>query len=151
MDDFATPGFVNGFGVPASPANYIVPGKRPISAMSPVIVVDKNGEVQLVIGGAGGTTIPTVTAYVILRHLYLNETIEEAMLARRLHHQLAPNVIDYENGLDQTILDGFLERGHVLSSSSSLSALTAISRNPDGSLTGVYDSRRGGSTITFRT
>jgi gamma-glutamyltranspeptidase / glutathione hydrolase / leukotriene-C4 hydrolase len=151
MDDFSTPGLVNGFGVPASPSNYIVPGKRPMSSMTPTIVVDKHGDVQLVIGGAGGTRIPTVVAYVILRHFYLNENIEDALLARRLHHQLAPNRIEYEPGFDQSILDGLLERGHVLNSISSLATLTAIAREDDGSLTAVFDTRRDGSAIVFQT
>lgn len=64
MDDFSTPGVVNAYGVPASPANYIEPGKRPLSSMCPTIVIDKNGDVKLVIGSAGGTRITSAVAYV---------------------------------------------------------------------------------------
>jgi gamma-glutamyltranspeptidase / glutathione hydrolase / leukotriene-C4 hydrolase len=151
MDDFSTPGTVNGFGVPASPANYIEPGKRPYSSMAPTIVLNDNNDVQLVIGAAGGTAIPTSIVFVLLRHLFLDESIEQAMFARRLHHQLAPNVLDHEIGFDPAILQGLVERGHVLSSKDLLSVVTAIARNPDGSLTSVYDARRGGSAIAFRT
>lgn len=64
MDDFSTPNITNSFGVPASPANFIEPGKRPMSSMSPAIILDKNGNVELIIGGAGGTKITSSVAYV---------------------------------------------------------------------------------------
>lgn len=64
MDDFSTPGVVNSFGVPASPANYIVPGKRPLSSMCPTIVLDNMGDVKLVLGSAGGTRITSAVSYV---------------------------------------------------------------------------------------
>lgn len=67
MDDFSTPGVVNAYGVPSSPANYIVPGKRPLSSMCPTIVIDRNGDVKLVIGSAGGTRITSAVAYVSIR------------------------------------------------------------------------------------
>jgi gamma-glutamyltranspeptidase/glutathione hydrolase/leukotriene-C4 hydrolase len=64
MDDFSTPGLVNTFGIPASPANFIEPRKRPLSSMCPTIILDENGDVLLLIGGAGGSKITTSTAYV---------------------------------------------------------------------------------------
>lgn len=64
MDDFSTPGVVNMFGVPASPSNYIAPGKQPLSSMCPTIVIDNNGDAKLVIGSAGGTRITSAVAYV---------------------------------------------------------------------------------------
>ena len=57
MDDFSTPNTENYFNVYASPSNYIVPGKRPMSSMSPTIVLDKNGDMVLVVGSSGGTRI----------------------------------------------------------------------------------------------
>jgi len=64
MDDFSTPGTRNYFGVPASPSNYIEPGKRPMSSMCPTIVLDDKGSTVFVTGGAGGTLITTATAFV---------------------------------------------------------------------------------------
>ena len=61
MDDFSTPGVVNVYGVSASPANFIKPGKRPMSSMCPSVVVNPSGDVVLVIGGSGGTRITTGT------------------------------------------------------------------------------------------
>ena len=64
MDDFSTPGTYNSFGVPASPSNYIEPGKMPMSSMSPMLVFNRDGEVVLASGGSGGTRITTATAWV---------------------------------------------------------------------------------------
>lgn len=84
MDDFSTPGFVNIYGIPASPANFIQPGKNPLSSMMPSILVDKNGNPTLVIGGAGGSRIPTGVAFTMVKHLLMGESLEEAISSRRL-------------------------------------------------------------------
>lgn len=67
MDDFSTPGHVNTYGIPASPANYIKPGKRPMSSTCPSIIMNKEGEVQLVLGAAGGSKITTAVAQVFAK------------------------------------------------------------------------------------
>ena len=64
MDDFSTPGLVNGFGFSPSASNYISPGKRPMSSMSPSIILDDNEEIVLVTGASGGSRIITATAQV---------------------------------------------------------------------------------------
>ena len=64
MDDFSTPGQHNYFGYPPSPTNFICPGKRPMSSMSPTIVTDENGDVRMVAGAAGGSRIISGTATV---------------------------------------------------------------------------------------
>ena len=69
MDDFSSAGFDNVYGVPPSPSNYIVPGKRPMSSMNPSIVLDNSGDVRLVVGGAGGTKIITGVALVLVTFL----------------------------------------------------------------------------------
>ena len=64
MSDFSTPDDTDEWGLPPSEANFIEPGKKPMSSMSPTIVTDANGDVKVIIGASGGTKITTGVAYV---------------------------------------------------------------------------------------
>ncbi|CAF1048399.1 unnamed protein product [Adineta steineri] len=113
MDDFSTPNTTNYFGVPASPANYIAPGKRPVSSMSPVIIIDKESKrIQQVLGASGGTRITTSIAQVSLLNLWFNKNIKDAIDAPRLHSQLLPQEVIAERGFDYNILQRLKQRGH---------------------------------------
>ncbi|XP_053948121.1 scoloptoxin SSD14 isoform X1 [Anastrepha ludens] len=129
MDDFSTPGLINTYGIPSSPSNYIKPGKRPMSSTCPSIVLDQNGDVKLMIGGAGGSRITTSVAQSILRYFMLNNTIQESLDAGRVHHQLAPMQVDVEPEVPEYINNYLLKVGHdinFLPKDKAYSALTAI-------------------------
>ena len=68
MDDFSVPGKPNLFNIPPSPANYIMPQKRPMSSMCPLVVTDNFGDVVLVTGASGGSHIISGVAYVSIYH-----------------------------------------------------------------------------------
>ncbi|XP_012250890.2 scoloptoxin SSD14-like isoform X2 [Athalia rosae] len=149
MDDFSSPNITNSFGLPASPANFIAPGKRPLSSMIPTILVDKNKKVRLVIGGAGGTKITTGVSIAMILNLWLGYDIKEAIDARRLHHQLFPMTVQNENGFSESILKYLHEIGHTSNTYSGLgSAVVGISVN-DGNLTANSDYRRLGVVSGF--
>lgn len=149
MDDFATPGNVNTFDMPANPANYIRPGKRPLSSTCPSIVLDDSGDVRLVVGAAGGARIPTAVAQTILRYFVLQEPIDVAVNAGRLHHQLTPMHIDMEPSVPKHTLEHLLQVGHrisILANNKAYSALTAIGHRDDEPHP-VCDHRRVGSAV----
>ncbi len=113
MDDFtAKPGVPNLYGLIQSKKNAIAPGKRPLSSMTPTIVL-KDGEVVLVTGSPGGPTIISTVAQVILRRLALGESLKSAVAAPRMHHQWQPDKILHD-GLPDQLTRELRRRGHEL-------------------------------------
>ncbi|XP_058811683.1 glutathione hydrolase 1 proenzyme-like [Topomyia yanbarensis] len=149
MDDFSSPGGVNTYGLPPSPANFIIPGKRPLSSMTPTIVTSEQNGVRMIIGGAGGSRITSSTVALLFRHLFFGEALESTMAAPRLHHQLAPMYVDYEVGFDESILEGLRKRGHVVKEKgpdAGFAAATAITKDAQNKVSVAFDPRRGGSS-----
>ncbi len=98
MDDFsAKPGVPNIFGVVGDQANEIQPGKRMLSSMSPTLLL-KEGDVEMVLGTPGGSTIFTTVFQVIINLIDFNMSAEEAVGATRFHHQLLPADLITYNG-----------------------------------------------------
>ncbi|XP_037565240.1 glutathione hydrolase 1 proenzyme-like [Dermacentor silvarum] len=91
MDDFSRPGMSNLYNLASSSPNFISPGKRPMSSMAPMILVDSAGKVQLALGGTGGSYITSGIAMVTLRAMWQGYNVKQAIDKRRLHHQLFPN------------------------------------------------------------
>jgi gamma-glutamyltranspeptidase/glutathione hydrolase len=114
MDDFTSkPGIPNGYGLIQGPANAIGPGKRPLSAMTPTIVL-KDGKLFLVLGSPGGPTIITTVANVLIGVVDFSLDIEEAVNAPRFHHQWLPDQILVEDRLSPDTMNVLRSKGHKL-------------------------------------
>jgi len=149
MDDFAAqPGTPNMFGLVQGEANAVQPGKRMLSAMSPTIVLDPQGQLLLVTGAAGGPTIITTTMEIILNVIEQHMTLADAMRAPRLHHQALPDQLDYEpNGLTVAVQDSLKAMGHTLGTRG-LATANSIMR-VRGGLDGVGEPRSGGAAVGY--
>ena len=114
MDDFAAKqGVPNAYGLIQGPANAIGPGKRPLSAMTPSIVL-KDGKLFLVLGSPGGPTIITTVANVLIGVVDFSLDIAEAVNAPRFHHQWLPDQILVEDRLSPDTMNGLRSKGHKL-------------------------------------
>ncbi len=142
MDDFsAKPGVPNQFGLVGAEANAIQPGKRMLSSMTPTII-EKNGDLFMVIGTPGGSTIMTSVFQVFLNVAEFGMDLEEAVNAGRFHHQWLPDQIRVEKGaLDQALLDQLRALGHDIREVERMAVVKAIHVLENGKLHGVGDSR----------
>lgn len=115
MDDFSVKaGVPNFFGAVGGVANEIQPFKRMLSSMSPTIVL-KDGDVKLVTGAPGGTTIITSVYQSILNTLEFNMSAQDAVDAPRFHHQLLPkDEIRHHQGLEQSVIEELTEMGYAV-------------------------------------
>jgi gamma-glutamyltranspeptidase/glutathione hydrolase len=146
MDDFTTiPGEANAFGLRQSDANLPEPGKRPLSSMSPTIVV-KDGRAAMIAGGSGGPKIISATTQCLLNVMLFQMTPEQAVSAPRFHHQWMPNTLMVDKGwMDQATLDELKRRGHDISTLSGEAVVQMITVDPgDGTIRAACDARKGG-------
>ena len=142
MDDFsAKPGVPNMYGLVGNEANAIEPGKRMLSSMTPTII-EKDGQLHLILGAPGGSTIITAVFQVFLNVAEFNMSLEEAVWASRFHHQWLPDQIMYEkDGLDNAVKKALEDKGHTLNERAYLALIKAIQVLPNGDLQGVGDNR----------
>ncbi|KAI0389116.1 gamma-glutamyltransferase 1 [Xylariaceae sp. FL0594] len=112
MNDFSIPGSSNAFGYIPSPANFIRPGKRPLSSISPIIVEDARGKLYFVIGAAGGSRIITATIQNVHHVLDQHMTAPQALAQPRLHDQLSPNQVSFEYAYDNSTVAFMKTLGH---------------------------------------
>ncbi|KCV68596.1 gamma-glutamyltransferase [Fonticula alba] len=108
MDDFSTPNTTNHYGLRDSPANYIAPGKRPLSSSVPLVVLDRlednRFETRFVLGGSGGSRILSGALNVVLNHIVRGLNLMDAIMMPRLHHQLYPNEVEAEYNYPKSIM-----------------------------------------------
>jgi gamma-glutamyltranspeptidase / glutathione hydrolase len=115
MDDFSVqPGVPNAFGLIGTDQNAVAPRKRPLSSMTPTIAVDANGRVRLVVGAAGGPTIISSTAEVLLNVVDWKLDAQAAVAAPRIHHQWSPDLLGVEADIPPDVVDGLARRGHTV-------------------------------------
>lgn len=113
MDDFSSkPGTPNMFGLIGAEANSIAPEKRMLSSMTPTIV-ERGGDLWMVVGTPGGSTIITAVTQTILNVYEFGLSMQEAVNAPRFHHQWLPDVITFENeGFSQSLKDSLRAKGY---------------------------------------
>jgi gamma-glutamyltranspeptidase/glutathione hydrolase len=142
MDDFsAKPGVPNMFGLVGKEANAIQPGKRMLSSMTPTIV-EKDGELFLVLGAPGGSTIITAVLQTFLNVVEFGMPLAEAVDAPRFHHQWLPDVILHEEkALANGVREELAAMGYSFREVKYMAVIKALQRMEDGSITAAADGR----------
>ena len=151
MDDFATaPGKPNMYGLVQGEANAVASGKRMLSAMTPSIVLDTAGNLQMVVGTPGGPTIITGVAQVILNVLDQNMSLPDAVAAPRIHHQALPDQTYYERGgLSDATVRALQAMGHKMEQRRGHSGIIAAIQKTAGGWVGVADPRYAGGALGY--
>ena len=138
MDDFsAKPGEPNMYGLVGAEANAIAPQKRMLSSMSPTIV-EKNGQLKMVVGSPGGSTIITSVMQNILNVLEYDMTMQESVSTPRFHHQWLPDNIKFETSFDTLVFNSLKKLGYEIDQTNSpiIGKVDAILVLPNGQLEG---------------
>jgi gamma-glutamyltranspeptidase / glutathione hydrolase len=151
MDDFtAQPGVPNAlYGLIQSEGNTIAPGKRPLSAMTPTIVL-RDGQLSFVTGSPGGPTIISVTLLSILNWIRLGMDAQSAINAPRFHHQWLPDVLVMEKLFPSEMEEQMKARGYEVKRTGHIGLVNAISIDPKtGERCGAADPRDNGSAIGY--
>jgi len=150
MDDFtARPGEPNAYGLIQSARNAPAPGKRPLSSMTPTIVLNEHDDVVIVAGAAGGPRIITGTTQCVLSTMVFDMDAGSAVAFPRLHHQWLPNLVRYEPDFATSELAGALDHlraaGHELQAGRASSTVQIITRrDAESPWNAASDPRRGG-------
>jgi gamma-glutamyltranspeptidase/glutathione hydrolase len=147
MDDFSVKaGAPNLYGLIQSPNNAIAPGKRPLSMMTPTIVLGKGADsnkVSLVLGSPGGSTIPTTVINDLISVVDEGLNIQQAVDAPRFHHQYLPDTLRVESTMPAPVVDALRKMNYdVVVARNSWGDSECIARDPQtGWLEGGHDNR----------
>ena len=151
MDDFTTqPGVPNAlFGLIQSEANAIGPGKRPLSSMTPTILV-RDGQLSFVTGSPGGPTIISATLLTVLNWMRLGMDAQSAINAPRFHHQWLPDEIQMEKIFSPEMEEQMKSCGHTVKRRGQIGLVNAIGIDAKtGERCGAADPRDAGSAVGF--
>jgi gamma-glutamyltranspeptidase / glutathione hydrolase len=144
LDDFtAAPGASNAFGLVGFEANLPGPGKRPLSSMSPTIVL-KDGKPVLVTGSPGGSRIISAVLQIVIDVLDYKMDVAAAVAAPRVHHQWMPDEVRVERGFSDEVLAGLRAKGHKVIEPLGQTSANSIAVTPNG-LLGAPDPRTRGA------
>ncbi|QJD95542.1 gamma-glutamyltransferase [Mucilaginibacter robiniae] len=138
MDDFSSkPGVPNMYGLVGGKANSIQPGKRMLSSMTPTIL-EKNGQLFMVVGTPGGSTIITSVFQTILNVIEFNQTPQQAVASKRFHHQWLPDDIETEHeALDKSVEAKLQQKGYKITDRGAIGRVEAIVKTPQGYVGGA--------------
>ena len=144
LDDFtAAPGASNAFGLVGFEANLPGPGKRPLSSMSPTIVL-KDGKPVLVTGSPGGSRIISAVLQVVIDVIDYKMDVAAAVAAPRVHHQWMPDEVRVERGFSDEVLAELKAKGHKVIEPLGQTSVNSIAVTPNG-LLGAPDPRTRGA------
>jgi gamma-glutamyltranspeptidase / glutathione hydrolase len=133
MDDFSlTPGLPNAFGLIGNEQNAVAPRKRPLSSMTPTIAVDGDGRVRVVVGAAGGPTIISATAQVLLNVVDWKLDAQAAVAAPRIHDQWFPDELRVEPEIVRDVVDNLTRRGHKVQEAAHIGTANVLVRTDRG-------------------
>jgi len=150
MDDFSIkPGVPNAYGVIGGRANEIQPGKRMLSSMTPTIVLAANGQVDMVTGSPGGSTIITTVMQSILNNYDFGMSAENVASVERVHHQLYPeNLITYHPTLAKGVINGLTDMGYRVEQHPwTMGDLQLLLKKSDGEWSAGSDARGRGAAV----
>jgi gamma-glutamyltranspeptidase / glutathione hydrolase len=147
MDDFSVqPGVANYFGLIGAEANAVAPGKRPLSSMTPTIVLEDQRPI-IALGAAGGPRIISQVLLELVFMLDLGLSPQEAIARPRIHHQWFPDELMIEKTLAPELRQALEARGHKLREAGSMGVSQIVARSADGkSLVGAADPRAEGTS-----
>lgn len=152
MDDFAAqPGKPNMFGLIQGENNAVAPAKRPLSSMTPTIVLRKDGSLWFALGARGGPRIITAVLQSVINMIDHDMNIQQAIDAPRIHHQWFPDEIMYEPfGLSPDTRSVLEKLGHkFVGTPGNIASATGVAVDESGVRLGAVDSRSDGEAIGY--